>query len=442
MDRICLTDNNQGCVGNCRFKRTDIAPLFPYAGKTIETLCHENDGLLVVPPTTKDTKDDVEKSVMLDIVSTENPDDVCLRTGNVMGFVGVGDLKIKIRSRFDTGDDDYLLHYMLQRVLSFNLFDLDYTNDDDAVFDFMMLMFPSFLKSALAQGIYREYQRRCYNDSRMKGFVDVARHISRNTPFGGNVAYSMREYTHDNSMTQLIRHTIEFMHQKRIGNAVLNRDKETIDNVRQIVECTPTYNKAERNRIVQKSLRPNRHPYFTAYRPLQRLCVQILRMNDMKYGENDDELSGILFDGAWLWEEYVDTILQGYGFKHPQNRLKKGMVPLFDDNSGPRYPDFYNTDIVLDAKYKRMEKMDKVSEVNRDDLHQLIAYIDMLRLKHGGFVAPMTQCQTVVPTSRLNGANSATISIYGIEVAKADCYKDFCKGMVMAEKRFVQAVLQ
>lgn len=439
MDKICLTDNNQGREVGCRFNRYDVAPLFPYAGKTIETLCNENERLLVVPPTTKHTRDDVEKSVLFDIVNTENPDDVCLKTSNVMGFVGVGGLRIKIGSRFDNGNGDFLLHYMLQKVLLVNLFDLNYTNDDDAVFDFMMLMFPPFLKSALAQGVYREYQRRCYNDSRVGGTVDVGRHIRLNTPFVGHVAYTMREYTHDNSMTQLIRHTIEFMHQKRMGNVALSKDNETIDLVRQIVACTPTYNKAERRCVIQKNLRPNRHPYFTAYRPLQRLCVQILRMDEMKYGENDDELSGLLFDGSWLWEEYVYTIL-GNGFKHPQNRLRKGGLPLFDDDSGTRYPDFYNTDIVLDAKYKRMEKMDKVEDVNRDDLHQLIAYIDMLRLKRGGFVAPMKQSQIVVPTSRLKGTTSASISIYGIEVAGANNYKDFCENMAKAEDRFRQAV--
>lgn len=442
MDNICLTDNNQGSVGKCRFKRSDIASLFPYAGKTIDTLCSENEGLLVVPPTTKETEDDVEKSVLFDIANTENPDDVCIKTSNVMGFVGLGGLRVKISSRFDTGNDDYLLHYMLQKVLSINIFDLNYTNDNEAVFDFMMLLFPSFLKAALAQGVYREYQRRCYNDSHVKGTIDVGRHIRLNTPFVGRVAYSTREYTHDNSMTQLVRHTIEFMRQKCIGYAVLNKDKETIELVRQILACTPSYNKAERRSIIQKNLRPNRHPFFTAYRPLQRLCVQILRRDEMKYGENDNELSGILFDGSWLWEEYIYTILQDYGFKHPQNRIRKGMIPLFDDKSGPRYPDFFNKDMVLDAKYKRMEKMNKVAKVDRNDLHQLIAYIDMLRLKRGGFVAPMIHSQAAVPTSQLNGTTSASISIYGIEVARGNSYKEFCEGMAMAEERFRQTITQ
>ena len=58
------------------------------------------------------------------ILNTSDPEKVRITTGNVMGFIGVGDLQIKIKSRFDEGRDDYLLHYMLQKVFSCNLFDL------------------------------------------------------------------------------------------------------------------------------------------------------------------------------------------------------------------------------------------------------------------------------------------------------------------------------
>ena len=51
-----------------------------------------------------------------------------------MGFIGVGDLQIKIKSRFDEGRDDHLLHYMLQKVFSFNLFDLHHNNEKEDVF--------------------------------------------------------------------------------------------------------------------------------------------------------------------------------------------------------------------------------------------------------------------------------------------------------------------
>ena len=122
------------------------------------------------------------------------------------------------------------------------------------------------------------------------------------------------------------------------------------------------------------------HPYYTEYRPLQLLCLQILRMEEVKYGEDDNEIHGLLFDGAWLWEEYINTLLEEFDFIHAENRLHKKGIWLFEDideegkmdRSGWRYPDFYKDNIVLDAKYKRLENYEKVAEVNRDDIHQVI----------------------------------------------------------------------
>lgn len=261
-------------------------------------------------------------------------------------------------------------------------------------------------------------------------------------PFVGNIAYATREYSRDNDMTELIRHTIEFIKTKKYGEAILNINQETKENVKAIVDNTPLYNKLERNNIVGKNLRIKNHSYYTEYRPLQILCLQILRMEEMKYGENDEEVCGILFDGAWLWEEYVNTILQEYGFKHPENKLKKGGIYLFEDQTGIRYPDFYKDEMVLDAKYKQLSSYSRVAEVARDDVHQLISYITALQVEKGGFVAPLEQPQSEIPTSYLKGS-TASLSIYGIEIVKdAISYADFCDKMKMTETTFIKSIMQ
>ena len=438
--RINLTDNNIGQPDAGTFQRNDVAELFPIADKTIAELCRENENLLIFPFSIETSDDRIGESSVMNILNTDDPDKVRISTGNVMGFIGVGNLQIKIKSRFDTGRDDFLLHYMLQKVLSFNLFDLSHNNEQEDVFDFIMFMFPYFLKSALRQGVYREYQNYRHNDANLKGTIDIGRHIARNIPFVGNIAYSTREYSHDNNMTELIRHTIEFMKTKKYGQSVLNIDKETVENVNTIIEHTPLYSKKDRSSIMSKNLRMKIHPYYTEYRPLQTLCMQILRMEEVKYGESDDEICGILFDGAWLWEEYVNTILSDIGFIHPENKLHKGGIYLFDDHSGVRYPDFYKDNFVLDAKYKRLGSYDKVSKVDRDDVHQVIAYINALHATRGGFVAPLEKKQAKVPTSRLKDSTS-TLSIFGIEISKtASSYADFCEKMKGMEKAFVESL--
>ena len=440
--RINLTDNNIRQPDTVTFQRKDVAALFPIADKTIAELCKENENLLIFPYSIETSCDKICDSPVMNILNTGDSDKVQITTGNVMGFIGIDNLQIKIKSRFDKGRDDFFLHYMLQKVLSLNLFDLKHNDEQEDIFDFIMFMFPYLLKAAMNQGVYREYKNYKRNDSNLKGTIDIGRHIARNVPFVGNIAYSTREYSHDNNMSELIRHTIEFMKTKRYGQLVLNIDRETIANVKIIVEHTPSYNKNERSSIISKNLRAKVHPYYTEYRPLQTLCLQILRMEEVKYGESSDEICGILFDGAWLWEEYVNTILSNQGFRHPENKLHKGGIYLFDDHSGIRYPDFYKDDMVLDAKYKRLGSYDKVSKLDRNDIHQVMAYMTALKVNRGGFVAPLEQKQSKVPTSHLQGS-MATLSIFGIEICKsATSYAEFCEKMGKMEDGFVESLIQ
>lgn len=439
--RINLTDNNIGQPDAGTFWRHDVASLFPIADKTIAELCRENENLLIFPYSIESSDDRIGESSVMSILNTDDPEKVRISTGNVMGFIGVGNLQIKIKSRFDKGRDDFLLHYMLQKVLSFNLFDLSHNNEQEDVFDFIMFMFPYFLKAAMRQGVYREYQNFRHNDANLKGTIDVGRHIARNIPFVGNIAYSTREYSHDNNMTELIRHTIEFMKTKKYGQAVLNIDRETIENVNAIIEYTPLYNKSDRNCVISKNLRLKTHPYYTEYRPLQTLCLQILRMEEVKYGESDEEICGILFDGAWLWEEYVNTILSKQGFIHPENKRHKGGIYLFEGHSGIRYPDFYKDDIVLDAKYKRLGSYNKVSMVDPDDVHQVMAYMSALHVNKGGFIAPLEKKQDKIPKSQISGTLSY-LYIFGIEISRASSsYVDFCERMEEKEEEFIKSII-
>lgn len=154
--------------------------------------------------------------------------------------------QISITSRFAKNNDtkdDFFLHYLLQKVLCLNIFDLKYSAASFGEFDLLLYMFSALLKKAFAQGLVRRYQTFKNNDSNIKGVVDVTRHIQNNIPFNGKIAYKNRNYTTDNSMTELIRHTIELIKTKPNGNFVLTADYEMIECVRLIQENTPAYSK-------------------------------------------------------------------------------------------------------------------------------------------------------------------------------------------------------
>ena len=295
-------------------QRNDLSLI---SGRTVKRLCNREDGdvsLLVFPDSLDAYGDSIGDSTIIDI-----RDDL-VSTGNLMGFVGCRQTMLRIRSRFDNDENDYFMHYMLERVFAVNLFDLQYNTDPESVFDFVLFLFPFFLNKAMSQGLYKEYVTRQYNDSRVRGVIDVSRHIRLNLPFTGNIAYKTRELTSDNDLTELIRHTIEYIRTKEFGTGILTRDEETKGNVSLIVDATGCYEKRDRSRIVNRNLRSKIHPYFSEYEPLRRLCLQILRQEEIKYGKDDDTVYGVLFDGAWLWEEYLSTILPHPEFSHPENR--------------------------------------------------------------------------------------------------------------------------
>lgn len=94
--RINLTDNNIGQVKAGTFLRKDVSALFPIANKTIAQLCHKNENLLIFPYSIEESDDKVGEAAVMTILNTSDPEKVRITTGNVMGFIGVGDLKIKI----------------------------------------------------------------------------------------------------------------------------------------------------------------------------------------------------------------------------------------------------------------------------------------------------------------------------------------------------------
>lgn len=432
---IAIQDNdNNGKV--CHLLK--VSDLLYVANKPIRQLCEEDNDILVFPLSIDDSDDRIGDSHIVDIY-TEDCNSVRIKSGNIMGFVGRKSQQLKIYSRFDSNNNDYFLHYMLQKVLSFNVFNMEFTSSEENVFDFLLYLFPTLLKHALRQGLYKEYRRKHCNDSEVRGTIDISRHIKENIPFRGTVAYNTREYSYDNSVTELIRHTIEFIRTFPIGNTILSSDRIVEEYIRDIVLYTPSYNRAERKRIINENLRPRCHPYYKEYMILQKLCVQILRQEEINYVMDDDRFYGILFDGAWLWEEYLNTLLRDIEFKHPENKLGTGAIYLFE-HGGQRFPDFWKKDIVLDAKYKRLAVNGNSFDISRDDVHQIMAYMYRLKANKGGIICPYKgEKNKIISQNMHKDSYLGSLSLYALAIPKnCSSYEDFTKRIVENERTLLE----
>jgi 5-methylcytosine-specific restriction endonuclease McrBC regulatory subunit McrC len=244
-----------------------------------------------------------------------------------------------------------------------------------------------------------------------------------------------------------------------MGNGVLNCDQGTKNAVITMTQATPTYNTKDRNRIINLNLRPVTHPYYSEYTALQKICLQILRHEALKYGQEKDKVYGVLFDGAWLWEEYLNTIFTNARLEitHAKNKTGENGIPIYN-GSKRYYPDFYRRNdcveksFVLDAKYKRLglevkadgqedEKTNTIA-IGREDLFQMITYMHVLPARNCALLYPIepyeSNTSAIVPSSprQLHGDGGEIIGI-GIPIVNEAEFSKYCDSQGIIEKQLV-----
>ena len=395
--------------------------------RTLDNLSKE-DNIFIFPNDLTHTPDLDKDQKIFETVNQE------IKTGNVIGFLGCDQERLMISSRFSDESDDYFLHYLLQKILNINLTSLDVgLSPEDKLYQLLVYLFPKYLQAALRKGLYKEYQRFSHNDSHVKGVIDVGNHLKNNIPFIGNIAYTTREFTYDNPLIQLIRHTIEYIKTQKSFGVILDNNRETIAEVTRV---TPSYKLADRAKFIRiNKTKPLRHAYFREYRKLQELCLMILNREKNGLGYQEQKIHGILFDVAWLWEEYVYTLLPK-GFVHPRNKDNTDGISVFFVGKRKVYPDFYDRErkIVLDAKYKKLEFTEK--GINREDLFQLISYSYILKAEKTGLIFPSIERSVNSEIGEVAGYG-VLLKKWSIQIPqKVSYYSEFCKMMENSEENF------
>lgn len=319
----------------------------------------------------------------------------CLYTGNIMGCIGNKDEHLMIHSRFDrTKNKDYFLYYMLKKVLNFNLIDMEINfKNENGFLNLLIYLFPKYLNEALRKGLYKEYRTFEHNDLSLTGVVDIKRHLKKNTPFTGRIAYKTREHSFENHVIYLIRYTIEQLKTSERTKKLLSLDANMRRNVQAIENASKEYRKINIKKVIHKNKQKAVcHGYFYEYRNLQKLCLAILEYETGVFVEKSEQkIFGVLFDGAWLFEEYIHLLIEEW-FMHPQNKRKLNGQQLFNDDASTIYPDFISWDfkepIIADAKYK------PVNNIGNKDYLQLLAYMYRFNSKTGYYFYPENNYST------------------------------------------------
>lgn len=417
------------------------------------------DGFIVFPRSNAAEFDlaDRDKIISVQDLESDNP---VIKTGNIMGFFTVNDtVQIEIHSRFDDSGKQYFLHYMLSKVCNIApTKELIEATSKNPIHNFAVYLFPAFLKRALDQGLFRTYVTREYNDSNIRGHINFPRHIKQNMPFNGKIAYRTREFSSNNPLTHLIRHTIEFIAENNNLHSILAGNARS--DVAAVRAYTENYRRSERAIIIAKNSRSITSPFYSEYENLRKLCLMILNRERHSYTSNETQINGILFDGASLWEDYLATLLAPKGFLHPKNRERLGGIRMFDNSNTSEdpemnfdnfdknyrkiYPDFYkeNKDnnsqdgFILDAKYKHLQ-----NGVGREDLFQVVTYMHTMKIDKGGFIYPSYSPSDSKPKSWKLAGYGGTILVCGMKIPTETAdFEDFSAKMKDQENQLLKLV--
>lgn len=322
--------------------------------------------------------------------------------------------------RFDN-ESFFFTQYILDRALGMNINILQNMDpgvgSGDILEQLLAFVFVAQIERAYRKGLYRRYRTYECNDSKVKGKIDITRHIRLNPLNNGKIAYSYREYTADNDVNKMIFTAYTYL-QKRHPNIMKNLEKkrktvgECITQFRNIMQPA---SRQEAQKLVQRERRKITHSIYHDWEEVRKTAILILRHMGIFVREAQAEktIHGVLINMNWVWEQYLQSILEDgikeeYTFQ-PQNERetffripdKKSQRKLIPDLCIYKKGNKTTPALILDAKYKNAwsdaaqngnfdEKSVKESARKsvREDCFQILAYMYRFRCNKAGIFCP------------------------------------------------------
>lgn len=403
----------------------------------------------------------------------------------VKGFAGVirneidwngkkYDVTLEVRSRFDEENKPWFLATMLsqfitgeQRISTSN----EVWKGDIEIFGFLSaVLFQNLLKRAYESGIYKTYVRIEHNDEKLRGTIDIARHLRLNA--GRNdavIAYNTREHSYDNMLNHLIIITWDYLKRRYSGICEqIEKDTEflrAVKNIRGFIGGK----RAELSRCVKDCQHSITGPYYTDYEELRKLCLIILNDEanaNIFSGNSDRNVCGIAIYIPDLWEKYLERAIRQQlpqditlSVQDDLNVVKdksifsgdrlKNLIDkqVFIENYYKQeynkhfchiYPDFVFKSAdkpfyILDAKFKIYKKEDNTNI--EDDVKKLKRDMLFFSKRHYGCAFPLSPIKggLIMPNSEANEIEFLSsytdhyINLYFIKVPSAEKNNDYNK---------------
>ncbi|WP_252229972.1 McrC family protein [Clostridium sp. ZBS15] len=324
------------------------------------------------------------------------------RTQEYIGLLEFEGQMVTIGSRFDKGDNQFFLNYIFCKSfdVSGKIFsDMKGNGSSESNWDILLaITYINQLEEALKKGLYRQYRQFNYNDSKVKGKIDISRHIKENILFNGNIAYSTREYTINNPINQLILLAYTYL-EKKYPHLLKNIISKKSFIKKEIIQLKKEINNLEELKV-QKLLNETKknitNSVYKNYEPLRKTSIMIIRRMGINiYNNSGKNVCGMLININKLWEKFLYNTLLKKLFNCVGDYNQDGYEII--NNHRTIKPDFYFKDnkIVIDAKYREAwgktlnTKDDRWGEDVRIDVFQVLSYMLALKCPFGGVIFPV-----------------------------------------------------
>lgn len=309
-----------------------------------------------------------------------------------------------LHSRFDVDTDEQynFTNYILSKALQLNSRIFPnmqiQRNRDEALTLLLAVVFVEQIREAFKSGMFRCYRNFENNDSRVRGRIQVERHIRQNPIFNGKISYTYREYTADNAINRIILTAYHCLAHENgaFMRSLLNSPKNRTvkDFFVQLGNITSPASRQEVQQLLKTNKQKIHHSVYRKWESVRKTAIQILRHAGIRtYESGNSEISGVLIDMTSAWEKYLEQVLnREFQFKaqHSQAILegKRQLRPDFLDE---------NKKVVLDAKYKNRwsdaaEKDDsedkRGNSWDRGDTFQILSYMYVFNCDIGGIICP------------------------------------------------------
>ena len=352
------------------------------------------------------------------------------RTQKYIGILQCKDVTIFIGSRFDNKIHNYFTSYIISKALNIKgllLQDMqpEITKPEHMVEQLIAIIFVNQIRVAWKQGLFRMYQKFECNDAKVRGKIDVTRHINLNPLFNGRIAYSYREYTADNDVNRIIFTAFSMLEKnyRSFMKGLLNMEgnRSVKDCMRQLGSTVQPVPRQELQKLLKRKNQKIHHSVYKDWEAVRETAIMILRNMGVDIAHEDKyAINGILIDMTEMWERYLESILREKGQESGmQFKAQDSFGVLYGKNYNFRrkfIPDFCwkrenKTVFIADAKYR--ESWEKIAEKEqerkqeqeegagtgklewkwsndvREDVFQVLSYMYARDCKHGAIICPV-----------------------------------------------------